>query len=54
MYYTPHPDLEREDLMRIKLYFNYKKRGHLTINYPSKIIHEFNASENDLLPLKTR
>jgi hypothetical protein len=54
MHRTPHPDPEREDLMRMELCFNYKKWGHLAADYPSKIIHEFDASENDLPPLKTR
>jgi hypothetical protein len=54
MHRTPHPDPEREDLIRIKLCFNYKKRGHLTTNYPLRIIYEFNnVPENGLLLLKT-
>jgi hypothetical protein len=52
---TPHPDPEREDLMRTGSCFSCKKPGHRAAECPSKTIYELDsASENDLPPPETR
>jgi len=50
---TPHPDPEREDLMRTGSCFNCKKPGHRAAECPLKTTHELDSvSENDLPPPK--
>lgn len=40
---TPHPDPEREDLMRTGSYFDCKKPGHRAAECPLKTIHELDG-----------